>query len=93
VTSVFATVTSGAQDSQGIANNTAAMIVAYLLALASVLVTARLFEGFEARPVERPAHRWIPVEGEPAVPADREDAADFPESPAAVELTGAEPAA
>ena len=58
-TSVFATVTSGAQDSQGIANNTVAMIVAYLLALASVLATARLFEGFERKPVERPAHRWV----------------------------------
>jgi len=93
VTSVFATVTSGAQDSQGVANNTVAMIVAYLLALASVLVTARLFEGFEAKPVERPAHRWIPVEGDSDVSADQEEPADLAESPAAVELTGAEPAA
>jgi hypothetical protein len=93
MTSVFATVTSGAQDSQGVANNTVAMIVAYLLALMSVLVTARLFEGFEAKPVERPAHRWIPVESESDAPADREDAADLSGSPAAVELTGAEPAA
>jgi hypothetical protein len=93
MTSVFATVTSGAQDSQGVANNTVAMIVAYLLAMMSVLVTARLFEGFEAKPVERPAHRWIPVEGESDAPADQEDAADLSGSPAAVELTGAEPAA
>jgi hypothetical protein len=93
VTSIFATVTSGAQDSQGVANNTVAMIVAYLLALASVLVTARLFEGFEAKPVERPAHRWIPVEGESHVSADREEPADSSGSPAAVELAGAEPAA
>jgi uncharacterized protein DUF4328 len=93
MTSVFATVTSGAQDSQGIANNTVAMIVAYLLALASVLVTARLFEGFEAKPVERPAHRWIPVEYDEDVSADREDPADLSGSPAAVELAGAEPAA
>ena len=41
VTSVFASVTSGAQDSQGIANNTVAMIVAYLLALVAVLATAK----------------------------------------------------
>jgi hypothetical protein len=93
MTSVFATVTSGAQDSQGIANNTVAMIVAYLLALASVLVTARLFEGFEAKPVERPAHRWVVVEGDAPGPADREAPADLSGSAAAVELTGAEPAA
>ena len=49
VTSVFASVTSGAQDAQGIANNTVAMIVAYLLALAAVLATARVFEGFERK--------------------------------------------
>jgi hypothetical protein len=93
VTSVFATVTSGAQDSQGIANNTVAMIVAYLLALASVLVTARLFEGFEAKPVERPAHRWVVVEDDAPGSADGEVPADFSGSIAAVELTGAEPAA
>ncbi len=89
-TSVFATVTSGAQDSQGIANNTVAMIVAYLLALASVLATARLFEGFERKPVERPAHRWVVVEDDGRDPAGSADAAG---STAAVELTGAEPAA
>ena len=61
VTSVFASVTSGAQDAQGIANNTVAMIVAYLLALAAVLATAKVFEGFERKPVERPAHRWVVV--------------------------------
>ena len=89
-TSVFATVTSGAQDSQGIANNTVAMIVAYLLALASVLATARLFEGFERKPVERPAHRWVVFEDNGKDPAGSADAAG---STAAVELTGAEPAA
>ena len=61
VTSVFASVTSGAQDSQGIANNTVAMIVAYVIALAAVLATAKLFEVFERKPVERPAHRWVVV--------------------------------
>ena len=87
VTSIFASVTSGAQDAQGIANNTVAMIVAYLLALAAVLVTARVFEGFEQRPVARPAHRWV------VVADDAEDAAEVSASAAAVELTGAEPAA
>jgi hypothetical protein len=84
VTSVFASVTSGAQDAQGIANNTLAIMVACLLALIAVLATARLFEGFERKPVERPAHRWVVV-------ADDEDEA--PGSAAAVELAGAEPAA
>ena len=84
VTSVFASITSGAADSQGIANNTVAMIVAYLVALASVLATAKLFEGFERKPVERPAHRWVVV-------ADDEVATT--ESAAAVELPGEVPAA
>jgi hypothetical protein len=87
VTSIFASVTSGAQDAQGIANNTVAMIVAYLLALSAVLVTARVFEGFEQKPVARPAHRWVVVADDP------EDAADVSGSAAAFELTGAEPAA
>jgi hypothetical protein len=84
VTSVFASVTSGAQDSQGIANNTVAMIVAYLLALVAVLATAKVFEGFEAKPVERPAHRWVVVADDELVEA---------ESAAALELPGEEPAA
>jgi hypothetical protein len=84
VTSVFASVTSGAQDAQGIANNTVAVIVAYLLALAAVLATARVFEGFERKPVERPAHRWVVV---------ADDGTGSPESAPAVELTGEEPAA
>ncbi len=89
-TSIFATVTSGAQDYQGIANNTVAMIVAYLLALASVVVTSRLFEGFERKPVERPAHRWVVLDYDSEHEASPADSA---ESSAAVELTGAEPAA
>ena len=84
VTSVFASITSGAVDSQGIANNTVAMIVAYLVALASVLVTAKLFEGFERKPVERPAHRWVVVADDEVITA---------ESAAAVELPGEVPAA
>jgi hypothetical protein len=84
LTSLFASVTSGAQDAQGIANNTLAMIVAYLLALVAVLATGKLFEGFEAKPVERPAHRWIVV---------ADDGAGESGSSAAVELTGEQPAA
>jgi hypothetical protein len=81
---VFASSTSGAADSQGIANNTVAMIVAYLVALASVLATAKLFEGFERKPVERPAHRWVVVADDEVAPT---------ESAAAVELPGEVPAA
>jgi hypothetical protein len=84
VTSVFASATSGAQDAQGIANNTVAMIFAYVLALAAALAAARLFEGFERKPVERPAHRWVVV---------ADDAGGASKSAPAVELAGAEPAA
>jgi hypothetical protein len=87
LTSVFASITSGAQDSQGIANNTVAMIVAYLIALAAVLATAKLFEVFERKPVERPAHRWVVVAN------DDENLVAATESAAAVELPGQEPAA
>jgi Domain of unknown function (DUF4328) len=90
VTSVFASITSGAQDAQGIANNTVAMIVAYLLALAAVVATARLFDAFERKPVERPAHRWVVVADDAEGPAA---AAGSAESAPAVELSGEEPAA
>ncbi|MGA8545376.1 MAG: DUF4328 domain-containing protein [Mycobacterium sp.] len=84
LTSVFASVTSGAQDIQGIANNTVAMIVAYLLAIIAAMATAKIYEGFERKPVERPAHRWVVV---------ADDGTAEPKSAPAVELTGAEPAA
>jgi len=87
VTSMFASITSGAADAQGIANNTVAMIVAYLVGLAAVLATAKLFEGFERKPVERPAHRWVVVDNDDTgPPATTESAAtvEFPrEEPAA----------
>ncbi len=81
---VFATETSFAHDAQGIANNTAATVGAYLLAAVAVIAAARVFEGFERKPVERPAHRWL------AVGDDRPP--DFP-SAGPVELEGQEPAA
>jgi hypothetical protein len=84
VTSVFATVTGGVQDAQGIANNTVAMVVAYLLALAAVIQTSGLFEGFERKPIKRPVHRWVVV-------ADDERTASG--SAPLVELAGKEPAA
>jgi Domain of unknown function (DUF4328) len=84
VVSIFAIATSFATDAQGIANNTVLMVFAYLLAAATVAAAARVFEGFERKPVERPAHRWVVVDRDgPATPA----------SAAPVELEGQEPAA
>ena len=82
--SVFAIATSWARDAQGIANNTVLMVLAYLLAAATLAATARVFEGFERKPVERPAHRWV-VAGD-----DRPGASS---STPPVELEGQEPAA
>ncbi|MBV9322030.1 MAG: DUF4328 domain-containing protein [Mycobacterium sp.] len=84
VAAVFATATSSARDAQGIANNTAATTVAYLLALITVGAAARVFEGFERRPIERPIHRWLVVGDERPSSAASVDA---------VELDGEEPAA
>jgi hypothetical protein len=82
--SIFAFATSFATDSQGIANNTVMMVLAYLFAAAAVAAGARVFEGFERKPVHRPAHRWVVVNPDrPATPA----------SAAPVELDGQEPAA
>ncbi len=85
--SIFAIVTSWVQDAQGIANNTVAMMIAYLLGLAAVAATERVFEGFERRPVQRPAHHWVVV---------GDDGRDTPEtatSSAVLEPDGREPAA
>jgi Domain of unknown function (DUF4328) len=87
VVSIFAIFTSSAKDPQGIANNTVMMVFAYLLAAVTVAAVARVFEGFERKPVERPAHRWVVVDP------------DLPDRPAGsasagpVELEGEEPAA
>lgn len=64
--SVFAMATSFVSDAQGIANNTITMVFAYLLAALTVAAAARVFEDFERKPVERPAHRWVVVSDEPA---------------------------
>lgn len=84
VVSIFAVATSFVTDAQGIANNTVMMVFAYLFAAATLAAAGRIFEGFERKPVERPAHRWVVVAEDglgPQVPA------------AAVELEGQEPAA
>ncbi|HEU4363101.1 MAG TPA: DUF4328 domain-containing protein, partial [Mycobacterium sp.] len=87
---IFATATSWAEDAQGIANNTVAMAVAYLFGLAAVATAAKVFDGFERRPVVRPAHHWVVVAN---------DRTDSPETlptatpPAGLESDGREPAA
>ena len=82
--SIFAMATGFATDAQGIADNTAMMVFAYLFAAVAVAAAARVFEGFERKPVERPAHRWVVV-------ADDRVAASA--SADQVELKGQEPAA
>jgi hypothetical protein len=86
--SIIATATSSSRDAQGIANNTVTTALAYLLAAAAVAAVGRVFEGFERKPVERPAHRWVVVSEDVVVPEDY-----APTSAAAVELEGQEPAA
>lgn len=82
--SAFAIATSFATDAQGIGNNTVAMVLAYAVAALTVAAAGRVFEGFQRKPVERPAHRWVVLGDDgPATTA----------SPAPVELPGQEPAA
>ena len=98
--SLFSIATSFTKDSQGIADNTVTTIVAYLLALAALVLAMKVFLGFERQPVERPTTRWVIVRDEEAAHADREEPAAVekqtePEAePAtAVESEGQNPAA
>jgi hypothetical protein len=84
--SIFAIATSFSTDAQGIANNTVLMVFAYLFAAVTLAAVARVFEGFERKPVERPAHRWVVVPDSPERPT-------APASGGPVELQGQEPAA
>ncbi|BBZ30905.1 membrane protein [Mycolicibacterium madagascariense] len=83
--SVFAFATSFTDDAQGIANNTVATTIAYLAALAALLLTLKLYRGFEHVAVDRPAKRWV------IVPADSPDGET--QSPPRVESERDEPAA
>lgn len=86
VVSIFSIATSFTTDPQGIANNTMTTIVAYLLALAALLLAMQVFLGFERQPVERASRRWV------VVPDD--SAARKPEKQeSAVEPEGQNPAA
>lgn len=67
--STFSFATSFTTDSQGIANNTMAVTIAYLAALAALLLTLRMYRGFEHQAVDRPVKRWVIVpDGSPQKP-------------------------
>jgi uncharacterized protein DUF4328 len=64
--SAFSFATSFTTDSQGIANNTVAVTIAYLAALAALLLTVRMYQGFEHQAVDqRPTTRWVVVAEDP----------------------------
>ena len=60
------------------------MVVGYLFAAATLAAATRIFEGFQRKPVARPAHRWVMVP---------DDGAAAPASTDPVEFDGQEPAA
>jgi Domain of unknown function (DUF4328) len=89
--SIFSIATSFATEAQAIADNTVTTTVAYLLALAALLLAMKVYLGFERQPVERPSRRWVIV-------PDEQTAAETPptserETAAAVETEGQNPAA
>jgi len=69
--------------------------VAYLLALAALLLAMKVFLGFERRPVERPIKRWVIVRAdqEDEAPAADKRSEPEPEPATAVESEGQNPAA
>jgi hypothetical protein len=89
--SVFAFATSFTDDAQGIANNTVATTVAYLLALAVLLLTVKMYRGFEHVAVDKPVRRWVMVPDES--PGDGAEAGADAESSARVESDREDPAA
>nr|WP_231110357.1 DUF4328 domain-containing protein [Mycobacterium avium] len=82
--SVSAIATSFVTDAQGSANNTILMVFGYLFAAANLAAATRIFEGFQRKPVARPAHRWVMVPDDGPPP---------PAPGAPVEFKGQEPAA
>jgi hypothetical protein len=82
--SVFAFATSFTTEAQGIANNTVATTIAYLTALAALLLTLKMYRRFEYQAVDRPVKRWVIAteqskdtdpESAPRVESDREEPA------------------
>jgi hypothetical protein len=91
--SVFAIATSFTTEAQAIADNTVTVTFAYLLGAATVAALARVYFGFERKPVERPAHRWVMVRIDDSRAEHGSDLPRKDESAPAVERTGQEPAA
>lgn len=95
VVSISSIATFRAQDPQGIANNTVTTIIAYLMALAALVLTVKVYDGFERVPRDRPATRWIivpddsPRERAESKPSDEREE----QSSAPVESGRTEPAA
>jgi Domain of unknown function (DUF4328) len=95
VVSIFSIATSFTQDPQGIADNTVTTIVAYLLALAALLLAMQVFLGFERQPVERRAKRWVIVRdgGGDVGPSASKRTDSGPDPAPEVESEGQNPAA
>ncbi len=92
--------TSRATDAQGVADNTATVIVAYLAGLAVLVLLWRVLDGFVRKPVGRPLNRWViatadqpPVEPEQQFEAETESDGAFVEAEPGVESRDREPAA
>jgi hypothetical protein len=90
--SIFSIATSFTQDPQGIADNTVATIIAYLFALAALLLAMKVFLGFERQPVEQPSKRWVMVRDDGNPSAEKQPKPE-PERTAPVESEGQNPAA
>lgn len=95
--SVFAFATSFTEDVQGIADNTVATIIGYLTALAALLLTVKMYRGFEHTAVDRPVKRWVLVPDQTAPDDSRAEAATpqaaEPRSEVRVESDREDPAA
>lgn len=91
VMSVFSIATSFTRDPQGIADNTVTTIVAYLAAMAALLMAQRVFLGFESIPVDRHVTRWVIVADETSKP--RQELEQHEPEPAPVDAEQREPAA
>jgi hypothetical protein len=89
--SVFSIATSFVTEAQAIADNTVTTTVAYLLALAALLLVLKVFDGFERQPVEKPSKRWVIVPDSRVNTDKRRDTE--PENVPAVESEGQNPAA
>lgn len=92
--STFAAVTALpfiSRDTQSAADNTLLTAVAYLLALAALLLFRRVFLGFESTPVDKPVKRWLVVNESSSTTDAGESVA--PDSAVPVETERRDPAA